>query len=224
MIVVIGSPLFRPGTGDRPSQAAGPPAGIAGAVSAAGGTVQLVGRVGEDPAGEATLLALAAAGIGHVAMLRDAARPTPVEQLRTEPDSDFLADALAEPAEPAEDDSSDDQDERATLDPGDVGLALSYLDGYRVIIVAEPLSDAALAVAAEAAAYTGARLVALVAQGAPTGPLPEGAIVMEAPVDDPDGVFARTVASFALALDQGNDPGAALEGAVVSAGWERSPD
>ena len=39
--------------------------------------VQLVGRVGEDPAGEATLLALARDGIGHVATLRDPARPTP---------------------------------------------------------------------------------------------------------------------------------------------------
>ena len=225
MIVVIGSALHRPASGDRPSGAAGLAAGIATAASAGGSVVQLVGRVGEDPAGDATLLALANAGIGHVATLRDAARATEVEPapVEADPDPREATDLLSEPTIGSADDrSSLRAGDVATLDPDDVGLALSYLDDYRVIVVAEPLSRTGLGIAAEAAAYGGAQLLVVVAGGGAPEPLPADAIVIEAPESDPDGVFARTVATFAVALDRGVDPGAALEGAVASAGWERS--
>ncbi len=227
MIVVIGSPLHRPGSVDRPSGVAGLAAGIAAAATAAGGSVQLVGRVGEDPAGDATLLALTDLGIGHVATLRDPARPTPVEPApitvdpSPSPDDDPFSDVADAPMD---DRTSMRPGDLATLDPDDVGLALRYLDGFRVIVVAEPLSRSGLDVAAEAAAYGGARLVAIVAEGDAGEPLPEGAIVLEAPPGDPDGIFARTVGSLAVALDRGADPAAALATAVGSAGWERSVD
>ncbi len=227
MIVVIGSPLHRPGSGDRPSGVAGLAAGIAAAATGAGGSVQLVGRVGEDPAGDATLLALSDLGIGHVATLRDPARPTPVEPapIEVDPapalDDDPFGDLVT--AVP-DDRTSMRPGDPATLDPDDVGLALQYLDGFRVIVVADRLSRSGLDVAAEAAAYGGARLVAIVAEGDAGEPLPEGAIVLEAPPDDPDGIFARTVGSLAVALDQGADVAAALAIAVGSSGWERSAD
>jgi hypothetical protein len=227
MIVVIGSPLHRPGSVDRPSGVAGLAAGIAAAAAAAGGSVQLVGRVGEDPAGDATLLALADLGIGHVATLRDAARQTPVEPATVEDDPDPGADddPFLDPPDGALDDrTSVRSGDQATLDPDDVGLALRYLDDYRVIVVADPLSRAGLAMAAEAAAYGGARLVAIVAGGGRDEALPEGAIVIEAPPHDPDGIFARTVGTLAVALDGGSDPAAALATAVGSLGWERSAE
>jgi hypothetical protein len=228
MIVVIGSPLYRPGTGDRPSAAVGLAVGIAAAATAAGGSVQLVGRVGEDPAGDATLLALAAGRIGHVATRRDPARPTPFEPAQAQVGSDPNDDADGDPfgvdpiAAPIDDGTSLRAGDSPTLDPGDVGLALRYLDSYRVIVVAEPLSRTGFDAAAESAAYAGARLVAIVADGGSADPLPEGAIVIEAPVSDLDGVFARTIGMLAVALDAGADPAAALEGAVASAGWVRA--
>ena len=239
MIVVIGSPLYRPGSADRPSGAAGLAVGIAAAasVAAAGGTVQLVGRVGEDPAGDATLLALSALGIGHVATLRDAGRLTPLEpaQPETDPDlaeaADTLADALVDggdgTAETPDDRTSLRASDPATLDPDDVNMALRYLDGYRVIVVAEPMAAAGLQVVADAAAFGGAQLVVIVAQSGAAGgpaPAPEGAIVIEAPLSDPEGLFAGAIGAFVVALDRGTDPAAALDGALAAGGWERSMD
>ena len=168
MIVVLGSPRYRPGSTDRPSGVAGLAAGIAAAATGAGAAVQLVGRVGEDPAGDATLLALTDLGIGHVATLRDAARPTPVEPAPIALDPDLVddVDPFMDPADGSPDDGTSIRPgATATLDPDDVGLALRYLDGYRVIVVADALSRPGLDAAAEAAAYGGARLVVIVAGG-----------------------------------------------------------
>ena len=77
MIVVVGNPQAR-SAADGPGTAAGLPAGVAIAAVAAGGTAQIVGRVGEDAAGEAALLDLARHGVGHAAIMRDPGRPTPV--------------------------------------------------------------------------------------------------------------------------------------------------
>ena len=75
MIVVVGQPVLR-NLGDR-VVAVGSAARIATAAAAGGSTVQLVGKVGEDPDGDVLVLALAAAGVGHVAVLRDPSRRTP---------------------------------------------------------------------------------------------------------------------------------------------------
>src|SRR3954449_12127991 len=69
MIAVVGSPTAtrRPvGVG-----AAGLAVAIGRAAVAAGASVQLIGKVGEGPDGDAILLDIASAGIGHVAVLRD---------------------------------------------------------------------------------------------------------------------------------------------------------
>ena len=219
MIVVIGSPRLRPSSAERPSEAAGLAAGIALAASGSGRDVQLVGRIGEDPAGEALLLALARAGIGHAATLRDAVHPTAVVPASEDVDADLLAEPMDAPDAPW---SSLGPPGSATLDGGDLELALRYLDGFSVVVVAEPLEASPLEIVAEAAGYAGATLVILAPGGTPPGSVPDGSIVLEAPVSDPDGVFARTVGAFAAALDGGSDPAEALRAAVAAEGWQRA--
>jgi ribokinase len=221
VIVVVGSPLHRPGSATEPPAAAGLAARIAAAAAAAGRDVQLVGRVGEDPAGEATLLALARSGIGHVATLRDPVHPTPAVRALADDDR-FPIEELdrATDADPA---SSLGPPGSATLDRGDVELALRYLDGFAVLVVAEPLDLPALTVTADAAAYAGATLVLLVRDGDEPA-APDDAIVLAAPDADPDGVFARTIGRFAAELDAGADPEVALAAATAAGGWERTAD
>ena len=219
MIVVIGSARLRPASPARPSEAAGLAAGIALAARAAGRDVELISRVGEDPAGESILLALARAGIGHVATLRDAVHPTAVVPVPDEVDPDLLADPEEEPDAGW---TSLGPPGSATLDGGDLELALRYLDGFSVAVVGEPLEPSSLEIVAEAAAYAGATLVVLAPGGADPGPIPDRAVVLEAPATDPDGVFARTVGAFAAAVDAGTDPALALEAAAAAEGWQRA--
>jgi hypothetical protein len=66
--VVVGNP-GAPASATR-SQRVDPAAAIARAAAMAGGTVQLVARVADDPVGDRLMLDLADAGVGHVAVLR----------------------------------------------------------------------------------------------------------------------------------------------------------
>ena len=91
MIVVVGSPVAIPSSAGV--GAGGIAADIALAAAADGSTAQIVGRVGEDAAGDEVLLALAAARVGHVAVLREATHSTPA--------------ALPGPGEPAIPDGPD---------------------------------------------------------------------------------------------------------------------
>src|SRR5665811_1189252 len=104
MLAVVGSPSFMPGSmPDAAADAGGLAAGIARAAAAAGAEVQLIGKVGDDPAGDAVLLALARGGVGHIALLRDAGRATPVaspvdievDPVEAEPIAALLAEAEA---------------------------------------------------------------------------------------------------------------------------------
>jgi hypothetical protein len=71
MIVIVGRPVPHPAP--EGARAGGPAAAAALAAAAAGSTVQLVGRVVDDPDGDAMLLHLAGAGVSHVATLRQPA-------------------------------------------------------------------------------------------------------------------------------------------------------
>lgn len=214
MIVVVGSPLHLPGRENRPSGVAGIGPVIARSAVAAGARVQLVGRVGDDPAGDATLIALAREGVGHAAILRDRAASTPIAGASDDgaDEGPFAAVAgqrgAAEVAPPL------------ALEPADVELALRYLDEFRVLVVADPLGADGLAVAAEAAAYAEAALIVLVPDGTSIPDLHREATVLGIPDADPDGVFARTVGAFAAALDAGVAPAEALRAATAAAGWE----
>jgi ribokinase len=213
VIVVVGSPCVALSLGDGPPVAVGAGARIAGAAAAAGATVQLVGKIGDDPAGDAVMVALSRAGVGHAAVLRDPTHATPAVIVRDEAEDEF-AKVDAAPAHRGADVSP------LPLDPVDLALALGYLNGFAVLVVADPVEPASMVVGAEAAAYAGAALVVLVAAGTAVIDIPSEATVIGVPDDDPDGVFAGTVGAFAAALDAGDPPALALRTAAAEVGWE----
>ncbi len=224
MIVVIGSPVGAIAAG---SMGVG---GLAGQVALAaagdGATVQLIGRVGDDPVGDAVLHDLAAGGVSHVAVLRDPSRPTPVladadAESDADPDArppEVDADADAVLAEGDDDLLRPAQTRGLTLDAGDIELGLRYLVDFRVVVVVDDLDATAIAVVAEAAAASEAALVAVVGDGTAAS-WPADATLLSLP-DGDDGAFARLVGSFAAGLDAGLDAAAAFAGATRSVGWE----
>jgi hypothetical protein len=219
VIVVIGALGLR-GTIDEPV-ADGLAPEIAAAAAAAGARVELISKAGDDPAGDAVLIVLARAGVGHVATLRDPARLTPVRPLPNEP-TDPAEPALDAAVEGAADRESDTEpqpppspsdpdpglDTEPTLDAADVALALQYLTEFEVL-VAVHASPELLAEAISAARYSGARLVVVVRQESdvPSG-VPADALVVAAAADDAEGVGPR-IGRYAAALSRGDDAAAA---------------
>jgi sugar/nucleoside kinase (ribokinase family) len=219
MIVVVGLPAYADSP-DGEKCAGGMAVEAAAEAQRRGSKVELVGKVGEDGAGDAVVLALGRMGIGHAALLRDPVRPTPVLTAvsvaaddSAEPDADASTAAVL-PADPAE---------RPTLDAEDIELALRYLPQSSVIVMTDPVPDGALAVAVDAAAFAAARLIVVVAAGSQPPDVPAEATVLEAPSDD-DGSFGRLVGTFAAAIDGGKEPAAAFRDAVTAAGWESAAD
>jgi hypothetical protein len=213
VIVVVGSPIgwLR----DEEVVPTGTPARVALAAAAAGCSVQLLGRTGDDPTADGLLLSLARGGVGHVALLRDPARPTPLvaepsaEDAGPAPADDDVAAPSPEPPPPG-----------PALDAGDVDLGLRYLTSYTVIVVAEPAGPDVVRVVAGAASWSGAQLVVVVEQGTKAlDGFPPDAIVFEAPAADPDGDFATLVGRFAAALDDGTEAAAAFRSALADEGW-----
>lgn len=154
MILVVG----RPGL-DGAGGLSRTPGRVAVAAAQAGAPVELVGSIGDDAAGDAVVVALGRAGIGHAALLRDPATPTPT--------SDEPAPALPR------------------LDASDMELGLRYLPECRVLVLAEPLPDDVRRAAMRAADYHGARLVAVREAGQPASDdLPPTATEIEIPADD----------------------------------------
>lgn len=218
VIVVVGQPLYH--AIDEGAGVEGLPARIALAASLHARSVQLVGKAGEDPAGDAVVLALARGGVGHVALLRDAGMPTPRFVQVVEPGPSEMNEALVED-DPGADHGS--VESAAVLEAADVDLALRYLTEFAVLVLADCADPEIVGVAAAAASWAEARLIVVVAAGEaePAG-LPPDAIVFEAPDADPDGVFAAMVGSFAAALDDGDDPAVAFRSSVAAAGWAPS--
>lgn len=218
MIVVVGSPAWREA---EPPGPAGRAAAVAHAAAAAGARVELVGRAGDDDVGDALVLALAAAGVGHVALLRDPARATP---LVDDAPLDGPADQVTATDAGAQDPAAGSRTTDPVLEPADVAMALRYLTEYAVLVLTDGLAPDAVAVGAEAAAYASAHLVVLVGEDAavPHG-LPGGATVLAAPAIDPDDAFAGLVGRYAAALDRGDDPRRAFADVTSGSGWERAP-
>ena len=172
MIVVVGTPNFRPPVTSGDGSAGGLAAAIARAASAAGATVQLVGKIGDDPAGDAVMLSLARDRIGHAALLRDLAHPTPTAFASDdyEPAVDLDApDGLAAafdddddpsgPRHPRERILPADPALRPALEAADVELGLRYVADFSVLVLAEPLDADARRAAFEAAAYGQAHVI-----------------------------------------------------------------
>lgn len=212
MIVILGRPGLGPAEGGvrtAGTQAVAPLGGLAArvAVEAAsrGARVELAGSIGDDAAGDAVAVALGRAGVGHAALLRDPAGATATEGI------------VSGGAPPR-------------LDAGDVELALRYLSECRVLVLADPLDDAAAGAAMDAAGYHGAPVIAVVDAGDAVSPaLERGAIVLAAPEpdadDDGDGParFAGFLAGFAMALADGVPAREAMARAASGGGWERAP-
>jgi hypothetical protein len=232
MLAVIGSPSLTLGrTPGAAGEAGGLAAGIAQAAAATGADVQLIGKVGDDPAGDAVLLALARAGVGHLAVLRDAGQATPTTPptgIELDPDDVEPFTALLLEVEttdaggPNRGDTEPAGGPGLPLEPADVSLGLRYLRDFRVLVAADPLDQASAAVVVDAAAFADAVLVVIAPRGQPGPAGPGSAIVLEAPIADPDGAFAALVGRFAAALDRGIDPAAAFRDATAEGGWERA--
>lgn len=200
MIVVIGAVSAR-GIGDDVTPG-GLASGIAMAAVAAEARVEVVARIGDDPTGDAILLAFAAAGVGHAATLRDAARATPIEFDDDEPiDPDPEPGAAAAGARSA--------DAAPTLDAADVGLALRYLSDYRVIVAVHPADAEVLAEVTSAAGYASADLVVVLdPEAAPVDEGPPGALVLEAACDATG--FGDLLGRYVAAVDRGDDAATAF--------------
>jgi ribokinase len=210
VIVVVGTPAWRESEPQGPD---GRACRIALSAARAGASVELIGRAGDDPAGDRLMIALTQAGVGHVALLRDPARPTPIVEMAPAEESS-VADERAEPNAPVV-----PQQDRPVLEPADVALGLRYLPSYEVIVVTDDVRPDAIPVAAEAAAFAGAQLVVLVRAGPGRDVGPDAATVLEAPATDPDGAFAELVGAYAAALDGGAKPADAFA-AARGAFWD----
>ena len=225
MIVVVGLPVYADGP-DGEECAGGLAVEVAAAAERRGGTVELVGKVGNAGAGDAVVVALGRLGIGHAALLRDMARPTPV---LTATPRDESADTTAEEAvaEPAEEPGSillpEDPAARPALEAADVELALRFLPQASVIVLADPSAESTVEAGIQGAAFSAARLIVLVPAGGSSPSVPPEATVLEAPLDD-DGSFGRLVGTFAGALDAGLDAASAFSEAVTTSGWEPVTD
>ncbi len=223
VIVVIGPLAYVPAPDGGPGAAAGLAAGIAGAAAAAGARVELAAKVGDDSAGDAVLMALGRAGVGHAATLRDPSRPTPSIEAGGDDGSPLVpldggtggAGASVDAAPGA---SAAPDDAAAALDAGDIDLALGYLLDPRVIVLAQPVSDAAAAAAARAAAFSDATLIAVVAAGAAVPPSLERAIVFERDSSETEEL-ATLVGRFAASIDAGSDAAVAFAEARDALGW-----
>jgi hypothetical protein len=169
---------------------------VALAAVGAGARVELVGSVGDDSDGDAVALELGRAGIGHAALLRDpaGATPRPVSTVETLP----------------------------RLDSGDLDLGLRYIADWRVLVMAEPIDDETLSVAADAAVYHAAALILVVAHGAdPQVGLDRAATVLEMP-DEDAGAFGALVGRYAALLDAGRPAEDAWHEALSGSGWEEA--
>jgi sugar/nucleoside kinase (ribokinase family) len=220
VIVVVGSPLV--GMTEGGLRAAGMATGIARAAAAAGSEVQVVGKVGEDPGGDAILLDLAAADVGHVAILRDPSRSTPATRPAPVDEPAFDEDDGDRP-------NADDADPMTivsglSLEAADIELALRYLPDYRVLVVADSLAEPSLRVALAAASWNGAALVVIVPAGSTQTAAGDDATVIEAPPDDPDDAFAGIVGAYAAAIDRGEEPKEAFASASSTLGWSAVAD
>jgi hypothetical protein len=153
----------------------------------------LAGRVGEDAEGDALLFALRQGGVGHVAVIRDPARRTPIAVPASEDDD----------VSPLADGGGADRVQGLGLDGADVTLALRYLDPVGVLVVTDDVAPDALTAAVEGGMYADLRLVLLVDGAAATASLPASATILAAPDagDDEAGAFEALVGAFAAALD-----------------------
>ena len=133
MVIVVGSPVLLEEPILQARRAGGLSVAIALAAAEAGARVELVGKVGDDAAGDTIAVELERAGVGHAALLRDPSAATP----------------------------GGSRDRPLPLARQDVELALRYLVDFRVIVAAGPLPGPVGEAIADAARYAGAHRVVI---------------------------------------------------------------
>jgi sugar/nucleoside kinase (ribokinase family) len=209
VIVVIGSAYLR-GSG-----ASGVPDGLAGRVAVAaaaeGVAVELIAKVGADAVGDALLLAFTAAGVGHVAVLRDSVHPT---AHRVDPPDESTIDALTdldpEAAIPDLSGWTVPPSAAPSLEPADVELALRYLTDYRVLAVVQP-DPSLLAPIIAAADWSGAHLVIVSDATSAPPSLPDDAVVLSLATEPVEGsAFGSRLGAYTAAVDRGTPPSEAF--------------
>lgn len=170
MIVVIGTVSAR--TAGSTYELGSYAATVALALAPTGEPVEMVSKVGVDVAGDAVITKLAAAGIGHVALIRDGALATAVDG----------AGALE-------------------MDAADLQLALRYLTSFDAVLLVDPANDSVVATVLDACAYVGARLIVTRPEGSIPAAAPTGALGdtpppldVERPAGDPAAVTDLLVA------------------------------
>lgn len=198
MIVVVGQPFARRTAAGWVAD--GSAVRVAAAAVEAGGRVELLGRIGEDEAGEGIVLDCARRRIGHAALIRSSGRATPVL------------------------DGPEGGSEPLGLDDGDVELGLRYFVDLAVVAVVDPLPSSALEAAARIAAAQDAALIVATERGA-TLPdvvleLSPRLVVLETPGPEGRAAFDALVGRLAAGLAAGERPADAFRAAVVATGWE----
>ena len=126
---------------------------VALAAARGGAAVQVVGKTGDDETADGVVLDLARGGVGHVALLRDGSRPTPLEAA-----DDLDAADETTPVMPVD---------GPAIDAADVDLGLRYLTAFEVVVLAEPAPADLVTIVADAARWSEARMVLVLASGAP---------------------------------------------------------
>ena len=191
------------------AEAAGLAASIAIAAATAGARVEVIGKLGDDPAGDAVVLDLARRQVGHVAILRELGRRTAVVEAR----EDVAVETITEATEA--DITSASAADTPSLDAADANLALRYLPEIAVI-VAVHLAPDVLAEAIAAAGWAETALVVVAAEDEdPRVDLPKNAVTIAAADADESGVGAA-IGRYAAALDRGETPDAAYEALLAT--------
>jgi len=212
VIVVVGTPAWNPGPPPGPG---GRAASIALAAAEAGSRVELLGRIGDDPAGDALVMALSRSAVGHAALLRDPVHPTVLFVPADADEDDVVGPGAPDGPRPAVAGPPDGP----SLGAEDVSLGLRYLTDFDVLVVGDDAPAPVIPACVEAAAFAGAQLVVVIASSDPApGGLPVGATVLLAP-EGAGEAFGRLLGRYAAALDAGADPAAAFTDATAD-GWE----
>ncbi len=106
------------------------------------------------------------------------------------------------------------------LDATDLELALRYLTDFRVVVIVDAVGADALRVAADAASFSGAHVVAIVPVGGSEPQMPPGATILEGPTGADVAGFGALVGTYAAAIDRGVSPADAFGQAAVGVGLE----
>lgn len=213
MIVVVGNPIAIRRQPPAEIDAGGRAVVIARSAGSQGSAVQLVGRLGDDPAGDAIVGALARSGIGHAVLARVAGIATAIADEPPESADEldpFVDEAITTARQPRPSAASG-----VELDADDLDLALRYLGSFSVLVLTGGLRGDAFQVAFDAASFTGAALVIIREPAAAALDAPPEALVLEAPSnEDDDATFASFVGRLVAALDRGIAPRAAFDAAL----------